>query len=195
MGHTPSATIGSGIQFIIGCLSFNCLLLHVYCCIRCQDIKQVWHQINISLLKTLFVLLYAARNYSMVSGVVGNMSDICWTHDINFHQGTNLFFFNLKVVGDRIQNGRTTWCCHFLPNLAWTFSRWLWHGIISFPIRMNVLKITACIYTEVEAFHQLFSFQSHINNSLIYSYVMSAYFTISCVSRWRMRCKLFMFAC
>ena len=30
-------------------------------------------------------------------------------------------FLNLKVVDDTIQNGRTTWCYHFLPNLAQMF--------------------------------------------------------------------------
>ena len=48
---------------IIGCLSFSCLLLHVYHYIGFQDVKQVWHQINVSLLKTAFVLLHATRNY------------------------------------------------------------------------------------------------------------------------------------
>ena len=41
---------------VIGCPSFYPLLLYIYCCIELQDIKQVWHQINISLLKTAFVI-------------------------------------------------------------------------------------------------------------------------------------------
>ena len=77
---------------IIGCLLFNHLLLHVYHYIGFEDIKQAWHQINVSSLKTAFVLLFTTGNYFMVSGVIGNISDIGWTHDINFHQGTNLFF-------------------------------------------------------------------------------------------------------
>ena len=40
----------------------------------------------------------------MVSGVKDNMPGICW----NAQQRTDLFF-NLKVVGDRFQNGLTEW--------------------------------------------------------------------------------------
>ena len=47
---------------IIGCLLFNHLLLHVYCCMGFQDIKQAWQQIKVSLLKTVFFLLYTTRN-------------------------------------------------------------------------------------------------------------------------------------
>ena len=54
---------------IIGCLLFNPLFLHIYCCIGFQDIKQAWCQINISLLKTAFVLLYTTRNYFMLSDI------------------------------------------------------------------------------------------------------------------------------
>ena len=46
---------------VIGCLLFNDLLLHVYHCIGFQDIMQTWCQINISLLKTAFVLLHVTR--------------------------------------------------------------------------------------------------------------------------------------
>ena len=80
------------LDLIIGCLLFNHLLLHVYHSIGFQEVKQAWHQINFSLLKTAYVLLYTMRNYFMVSGVIGNMSGICWTHDINFHLGTDLVF-------------------------------------------------------------------------------------------------------
>ena len=61
-----------------------------------QDVKQAWHQINILLLEIAFVLLHATRNYFMVSG--SNMSGICWTHEINFHQIINLFL--------QLENGR-----------------------------------------------------------------------------------------
>ena len=77
---------------IIGCLLFSLLLLHVYRCTGLQDVKQAWRQIIVSLLKTAFVELHATRNYFMVSGVIGNMSGICRTCEINFHQRTNLFF-------------------------------------------------------------------------------------------------------
>ena len=69
-----------GILFkmvIIVCSLFYPLLLHVYHCIGFQDTKQAWCQINISLLKTTFVLLDATRNYFKLSGVIGNMSGIC----------------------------------------------------------------------------------------------------------------------
>ena len=135
------------------------------------------------------MLLHAAGNYFMMSGVIGNMSGICWTNDINLHQGTNLFF-QLEI--SEWQNPKW-WNCMVLPLstiFGMNFSRWLWHEIISFLIRMNFLKIIACIYTDGEAFHQLSSLQSHINNSLVSAYVMSAYFTISYVSWWRMRHQL-----
>ena len=97
--RSPSSTIdidqtthNMSDSSIIGCLLLNHLLLHIYHCIGFQDVKQAWCQINVSLLKTAFVLLHATRNYFMVSRVIGNMSGICWTHEINFHQRTNLFF-------------------------------------------------------------------------------------------------------
>ena len=46
---------------------------------------------KISLLKTAFVLLHATRNYFIVSGVIGNMSGICWTHDINPFSHTGIY--------------------------------------------------------------------------------------------------------
>ena len=117
---------------VIGCVSFNHLLLHIYHCIRFQDIKQAWCKINISLLKTAFVFLHATRNYFMVSGVIGNISGICGTHEINFHQETSLFVFNLKVVGDSFKmaepHGMAT-----TTKLGMNFSRWTmaWEHLFS----------------------------------------------------------------
>ena len=48
----------------------------------------------------------------MVSGVIGNMSGMCWTHE------ESICFCNLKLVGDKFQNGSTAWWWQPQPNLA-----------------------------------------------------------------------------
>ena len=82
-------------------------------------------------IKDSLCLITCNKKYFMLSGVIGNMSGICWTHKINCHWRINLFF---QLENGRWQNPKWQNCMvwQLQLNLPWIFlDDYAWDHLVS----------------------------------------------------------------